>query len=84
MSELHVYLMISGPDLVIAADVDDAWNVWSEHTGEKRDDYLDEDFESWADDKQLTIDTDDGEPETKTGAEWATTQGRGFLASSEW
>jgi len=56
--ELHVFE--SECDWIVAKSVDDAWDIWCEMTGEKREDYKDEqEFEQIPDDRWLTfIDTE--------------------------
>jgi len=83
MSELHVYQMTGWCECVVAHDPTDAWAVWCENTGEKRADYPDDDFELWPDDRPLTITMIDepGQPKiTKTGAQWAASDGRCHLS----
>lgn len=78
---LHVFT--DGVDSVVAYDADDAAAVWNEHIG---DDYEGDGFEPFPDDKSLTIDRSDEDlgHETKTCREWADTEGRGFLCSTEY
>ena len=91
--KLHVFEI--GPDTVIAYDVDDAWTVWSEQSGEDRDDYETyDDPVLLPDDKTLSIWCDaDGIAEPngdgadtveRTCAEWIAREGRGFLCSTEY
>lgn len=84
---LHLWSM--GPDMVVAASAEDAWEVWTETTGEAREDHetCGESWAQWPDDKPLTLTEVDepGQPkETKTGREWSADQGRGFFASTEY
>ena len=105
-----------GPDTVIAHDEADAFAVWSEHCGERIEDYEREGAEPIDDTKPFTI-VDDDTPQrdcplgcatwavtdlahaidrtghhptcshahvTKTAAEWAASNGRGFLCSTEY
>jgi len=86
---LHVFEMTSGPDWVVAADVDDAWAVWSEHTGEKREDYEDSDGWEQLDDASDVRIAEDLSADalvwnTKTCAQWAADEGRCFLCSTEY
>ena len=62
-----LHLFCNGEDTVSAADVEDAWAVWCETSGEKREDYVDSmQWEQIADDKPYTIVTDpDDFPEFK-------------------
>lgn len=92
--QLHVFEM--GPDTVIAYDVEDAWAVWCERLGEKREDYepwdepaqLDDDkpLKIWSDSDGVICEPgeDGGAVATRTCREWADREGRGFLCSTEW
>lgn len=81
-----------GPDHVVAADIDDAWDVWCAHRGEKRGEYEGE-MARVADDAVIRIFVDakgritDESDKVKslklTAAEWAAREGRGFLCSTE-
>jgi hypothetical protein len=142
MSELHVFT--NDTDTVVARDVEDAWAVWCEHSGERRRDYeqCGMCWERLDPDKSLTIWNDGADflgcgcrsaltkyealvaqrqalldklPEvarrqlvaalrvdrpkthpnghlrgcpvgatTRTCADWASSEGRGFLCSTEW
>ena len=86
-------VFFEGCDWVIAEDVDDAWKVWTEYCGEKREDYETEAGDFWEelpDDKEISITFDDYDehafpnPQKKTCAEWIKEKGRGFLCSTEW
>jgi hypothetical protein len=78
---LHVFS--DGTDTVVAASLEDALAVWTEHAGEREDDM--DPFELVPDEKPLTItDADDGTMETKTAGQWADDNGRGFMCSTEW
>jgi len=73
----------NGTDTVIAEDVNDAWLVWEEHTGEQMEDYPDDEWVErtgtlsvWDDDSE------NDEYEVKDCADWAA-DGRGFLCSNE-
>jgi hypothetical protein len=87
-SELHVFEMVAGCDWVVAADEDDAWVVWCEHTGEQREDYeRDGGFVAVPEDQMMIIMSDpplSGETEPLTAGEHAQASGRGFLCSTEW
>jgi len=86
-------LYTNGTDWVVAADVDDAWLAWTEHTGESREDYEDdwvwdevgpdEELGIWCDTKgdPCEVDEDGSEIVAKTAAQWAE-RGRGFLCST--
>lgn len=92
--ELHVFT--NKTDWVIAADVDDAWRAWEEHSGEERADYDTEwTWDQLAPTHEITIwcdaEGDPCEPEedgsdliTRAAAEWIAAQGRGFLCSTEY
>lgn len=68
-------------DFVVAHDPDDAWAVWSEHTGERRDDY-EGNFYPIPVTRDLDIKMDDGSGTiVKSTEQWAACNGRGFLAS---
>jgi hypothetical protein len=85
-------------DTFVAADAEDAWAALVEALGGSREDYDDppgeHEMEELPDDKQLTIWCDpDGHPHepfgkgnapvTKTAAEWAASEPRGMLCSTE-
>ena len=71
-------------DYVVARSVEDAWEVWEQSCGEKREDYEPEwEWEQKSDDGTLTINDEDAGPQTKTRGEWARSNGRGFLCSTE-
>lgn len=89
--------MYGDTDVLVAADVDDAWAALVEHNGGTREDFDDGDMdmEEMPSDQLLTIWCNAaGEPDephvdgnakvTKTAAEWAASQPRGFLSSSEY
>lgn len=87
-NSLHVFSDDDGCDSVVAYSAEDAWAVWQEQTGEKRDDYPDKRWEQDPDEEPLSIleETDEGEMvrTTRTRAEWCALNGRGFLCSTEW
>lgn len=75
-------------DSVVARSPEDAWQVWVSTNGEDRADYAHLEWERMPDEMELTI-TDDNLPrdqrkQTKTCGEWAASNGRGFLCSTEW
>ncbi len=84
---------IGEADTIIAAGIDDAWTVWSEHTGERRQDYEGQ-IEELPMDAEIGIWCDtEGQPAEPGGdnrliklsaAEWIDRVGRGFLCSSEY
>lgn len=42
-------------DTIVACSADDAWSVWEEHTGEKRDDYPDDEWRRIDDHDEVRI-----------------------------
>jgi hypothetical protein len=50
-------------DWVVAESEEDAWAVWCETTGEKREDHVDDTFEQLPDDKSMRIWHEDNNPE---------------------
>jgi hypothetical protein len=95
-----LHLFTDGTDTVTAADVEDAWAVWCETIGEKREDYPDTEWSQVPDDQPFLIVMDlDDHPEYKgyplsgrydnhanvtKPAAEWAAQGRGFLCSTEW
>lgn len=81
MPELHVYK--NDCDWYVAASPEDAANACHEHTEVPLDEIAT--FVPLADDSPLTVTDEDDEPPklTKTCAEWARSNGRGFLCSTE-
>lgn len=78
---LHVWT--DDAEWVVASSLDDVRAVLREHRGD--DDILIEDFTKLPDDKVITISDEDGSGKTsKTAAEWAAENGRGFLCSTEY
>lgn len=82
----------NGTDTVVARDIEDAWAVWSEHSGEKREDYDDGDvwtevarsIRIWCNANGEISDGGDGDEAVEMTAEqWARKNGRGFLCSTE-
>lgn len=84
MSDLHLFT--NETDIVSAADLADAMDVWEEQSDENREDYPAMVFTPISDDQELALGEEgvDGPSETKTAREWATSQGRVIVASSEW
>ena len=75
----------NGTDSVIAKDVEDAWTVWEEAIGEKREDYKDL---SWIEknlDSKIAIEDDDEETgwDLVTVKWWIEKFGRGYIGSNE-
>lgn len=90
MDELHVFFDLEST-WVVARDETDAMAVWCELTGEDAVDYPDIEWVPCGDDSTLTIQVDEaGEISdgpyslTKTCAEWAAHNGRGFLAAEDY
>ncbi len=52
---LRVFKQVMGPDTVVAYSIEDAWAVWAEHCGERREDYDDDTWSVIADDQPFTI-----------------------------
>ncbi len=80
----HVFKMTNSIEHVVALDVDDAWRVWHEHTGEERTEHPAVSFERISDWRQLTLHGDavpDGK-QTKTCGVWAREFGRGHLGGN--
>ena len=84
-------------DYVVARDLDDAWELYTAHTGEKRDDHADDPGAAYQipDDKayELYIDgsgeaCEMGDPgaklETDTAVGWARRLGRGYAFGTEY
>lgn len=87
MGELHVFAN-KVTDWVVATSPEDASAVWVEHCGLDGETYPEREHGAWSqlpDDKALVIrDEDHDQKITKTAAEWAAHNGRGFLASTEY
>jgi hypothetical protein len=90
MADLHVYCF-DDCEWVVAESIDDAWAVWSESIGQKREDWPDGAWEQEPDDKSMRIIVDDdgaisdqGERLELTCREWATREGRGYLCTTEY
>jgi hypothetical protein len=74
-------------DWVVAKDIEDAKAAYREHWNNvvgPSEDEMDLDFEQVPDDRVLTRDECRGEPVRKTAAEWAASEPRGFLMSTEY
>jgi len=96
MTPLHVF-EFSDCDLVVAADVADAWTALFEQTGECRDNYDETDdalWRQWPDEEELgmwcdedgdiaQIDQDGADVVTRTAGEWAKRLGVGWFGSTE-
>lgn len=82
IGELHCYT--DDTDTVVATSPEDALEVWVAHTGGKLD--AECTFELVPDDRLLRINNafDDGKAVEKTALEWAKSNGRGFLCSTEY
>ena len=81
-------------DWVVAEDLEDAWKVYVEHNGGKREDFEGDEMEEVPADKPLTIwcgpNGHPGESHvegnarvTQQASKWAAQEPRGFLASTE-
>ncbi len=75
-------------DWVVAADKPDALRAWREYqvaSGFREDEFEVDEIAQEPDDHQMRMreNEQNGGPEM-SAAEWAETNGRGFLASSEW
>lgn len=89
---LHVFT--DRTDFYVGASIEDVRAAWYELTGEDLEWFASEEWEQLPDGHSMTIWCEDGfptEPEsdgaervTKTHAEWAASNGRGFLASTEY
>ncbi len=84
MENLKVYF--NDNDWVVASSEEDAWAVWCENTGEKREDFEDDfSFDPLPDTHVLSMGWDEGDDEpallTMTCQEWTVKCGRGFLGS---
>lgn len=83
---LHVYR--GETDSIVGESLEDAQRAYAEFIGSPvdSDEVLEQGFEELPDDRALTLIIDDeGDTRvTKSCAEWARENGRGFLASTEW
>lgn len=85
MPELHCYT--DDTDTVVAASIEDARAAWKAHLGDDREhDDTDYPFELVPDEQKLRIDNafDDGKMVEKAAGDWAASNGRGFLCSTEY
>jgi len=75
-----------GVDAVIAENKEDAWKVWEEHIGEKREDYSSGDMVELFPNYELPIarGSSGDWSETYPVKVWIEMYGRGFLGSSEY
>lgn len=82
---LHIYI-IDTVDYYVARSEDDAWTLWAEQSGERRDDYPDATCKAIPDDRRFFIAHDEVTRDGKwqTAAEWCMENGRGFLCSTEY
>lgn len=86
---LHVFTDDQNVDSVVAESVQDAWAVWTEHTGITAIDVPEMEWNQVPDDKPITLNFEDEERDgdngkiTRTASEWAQRKGRGFLGSTE-
>lgn len=80
---LHVFADEEDADYVVAASPDDAAIAWCEHTLSPTGDAGT--FYQIDDARVLSIRNEESDPLVKkTAAEWATSNGRGFLCSTEY
>lgn len=89
---LHVFT--DRTDFYVASSVDDVLALWVELTGDDPGYFEREEWNQEPDDRQMTIWCEDDQPTephsdgaelvTKTCSEWAASNGRGFLASTEY
>ena len=83
MSNSNLYVWSDKTDWVIAESLEDVREVLREHRCD--DDIIIEDFAKLPDDNVIVIGDEDGVLKTsKTAAEWAAENGRGFLCSTEY
>lgn len=81
----HLHAWTDDIDTVIAESFDDAWAVWCEYFGEKRENYKnDNGFSRLSRDLKWTITDSKGNTKTQTIRRWIIEQGRGFLSSTEY
>jgi len=81
--DLHLFLLCEC-DYVSAVDIDDAWTVYCEETGNKRKDF-DDPGKPIPDDKPVTVYCEEtGNKITKSAREWAMENGRGVVFSTEY
>jgi hypothetical protein len=85
----HVYTNVT--DFIVAESLDECWQLFEKHTGERRVDYEEGDpFGRLVDEMPIKIlcengrPSDSGEFATKTAAEWVAQEGKGFLCSTEY
>ena len=79
-SEVHMFDVYgSEEEVVIAKDADDARVVML--TMAKPEDLEDACFDEYVDDDEYTRRDENGEPVTKTVADWCKQEGRGYFAS---
>jgi hypothetical protein len=84
-----LFLFTDDQDTVVASDMLDAAEVWTKHQGSTYEDAVGDKFdECWrriGDDEVIKIHNDEGgETVTKRAKEWAASNGRGFLCSTDW
>jgi len=87
MNEKELKLYRNDYDWIVAYDTEDAWDIWTKFSGEKREEYDIGDL-SWKEipkDKELCVfDEDIGDSERGTAQQFIEEYGRGFLMSTEW
>lgn len=82
-------LFTDDQDTVVASDMQDAAEVWAKDQGSTYEDAVGDTFdECWrriGDDEVIRIHNDEGgETVVKRAEEWAASNGRGFLCSTDW
>lgn len=96
LENLHMFNLCDC-DYVVARDLDDAWTLYTAHTGERRDDHDDDPGAAYQipDDKvyELYIDSsgeaceqgdDDAKLESDTALGWSRRLGRGYAFGTEY
>lgn len=86
-----LFMFEIGPDHLAAHSEEDAWALWCDHHGERRENYIGELANLIPDDRLFRVFVesesgaigDSGETLTLTARQWVEREGRGFLFSSE-
>lgn len=83
MTDSNLYVWTDKVEWVVASSLDDVREVLRQYRGD--DDIIIENFVKLPDDKAIVIGDENGALKTsKTAAEWAAENGRGFLCSTEY
>jgi hypothetical protein len=82
MNKLHVWT--NDTDTVVATSAVEARRIAADMVGETIEDYPGDEWYKYEDDHPLTINDDETGKTTKTCAQWITSDGRGFLCSTEY